>query len=136
LEAGIVEVTPRIQRELELLRRYYPDLEYVENGQWVLLRRYPLPTPWKPNDIPTCFQIPAAYPGTAPYGFYVPADLKHDGNPPDNSTIPNNPPPFGGQWRMLSWAPQDDWRPTNDIETGSNLWGWCRGFTERFRSGR
>jgi hypothetical protein len=129
-------VTPRIQKELELLRRYYPDLEYREDGQWVLLKRYLLPVPWKPNEIPICFQIPVGYPGAPPYGFYVPTGLTHDGNPPENASNPPNPPPFPGQWRILSWTPEGEWRATNDVETGSNLWGWCRGFSERFRSGR
>jgi hypothetical protein len=125
----------RIQQELDLLRRYYPDLEYREAGQWVLLPRYFAPAPWSPSQIPVCFQIPVGYAGTPPYGFYVPASLTYQGQAPNNASSPPNPPPFPGAWRILSWTPED-WRPTGDVMTGSNLWGWCRGLVERFRSGQ
>jgi hypothetical protein len=125
----------RIKQELDLLRRYYSDLEYREEGLWVLLPHYPIAALWSAQDIPVCFQIPVGYAATAPYGIYVPADLTYGGKVPNNASDPPHPPPFPGKWRILSWAPEN-WRPTTDVETGSNLWGWCRGFTERFKSGQ
>jgi len=126
---------PRIEQELALLRRYYPDLVWRDEGQWILLPRCSLPANWSAQEVPICFQVPPGYAGTPPYGFHVPASLAFDGNALQNATNPSKTP-FDGTWQMLSWTHLDDWRPTANLETGSNLWGWCRGFAERFRSGR
>ena len=125
----------RIKQELALLRRYYKGIKFVGEGQWVFLPQYGLPQPWQPSPIPIPFQIPTGYPGTAPYGFYAPANLTYSGAQPENANPAPNPPPFDGDWLLLSWAPQD-WRPTADVMSGSNLWGWCRSFFERFKDGR
>ena len=71
-------MTERIQQELLLLRSYYHQLEYVDVGHWVLIGNYTLPSDsqWNRDKVDICFQIPAAYPGAPPYGFYVPSDIK------------------------------------------------------------
>lgn len=125
----------RIQREIEILRRSYPQVEYVSNGQWIRIRKYPLPTGWNRDHIDVAFQIPTAYPGTKPYGIYVPAGLKYKGNPPKNYVEPaKTKPPFEGAWGVLSWQPKD-WNPKADVTAGSNLWAWARSFYERFKEG-
>jgi hypothetical protein len=123
----------RIEQELALLRHYYGDVDYIPDGQWVQLRRYRFPPPWRPEEGPVAIQVPVGYPGVAPYGFYAPASLMYDGVKP-NAKLPPHSPPFDGEWLLFSWAPQD-WRPTTDLRTGSNLWGWCRSVTERLREG-
>ena len=65
----------RIAQELELLRKHWPDLEYVEEGRWVRLPRYSLPKGWNRSETDVAFQILPGYPGTPPYGFYVPVGL-------------------------------------------------------------
>ena len=126
-------IQERIEQELSLLRRFYSDLEFFAQGQWVLLPRYRLPPLWQPAEVPIPFQIPAGYPGTAPYGFFAPDYIRSNGAKP-NASPPPHSPPFEGTWLHFSWAAQD-WRPTADVVSGSNLWGWCRSFCERFKEG-
>lgn len=131
-------MTDRIAKELELLRKHWPDLEYVENGQWVRLPAYPLPEGWSRSATDVGFQIPTAYPGTPPYGIYVPAGLNFNGARPDNYTEPSGTkPPFPGDWGILSWTQEDGaWRATADLITGSNLLNWVLTFEDRFRQGK
>lgn len=60
----------RIDKELELLGQHFPHLEYRADGQWVRIPAYPLPSGWTPQVPDVVFQIPTAFPGTPPYGFY------------------------------------------------------------------
>ena len=126
-------IQERIEQELALLRRFYNDLAFVEAGQWVLLPRYRLPPAWQPSEVPIAFQIPPGYPGTPAYGFFAPEDVTCNGAKP-NAKPPPNVPPFQGNWLLFSWAAQD-WRPTADVVSGSNLWAWCRSFSDRFKEG-
>lgn len=127
----------RIQQELELLRKRYPDLEYQEESHWVRIPAYALPAGWNRPSTHVAFQIPTAYPGTPPYGIYVPAGLTFNAARPNNYTEPaSTQPPFEGSWGIFSWAPADgQWRPTADRVTGSNLSNWASGFADRFREG-
>ena len=65
----------RIQQELALLRQRYPNLEYQEQGQWVRIPDHRLPPGWDRLATDVAFQIPVGYPGTPPYGIYVPVGL-------------------------------------------------------------
>ena len=123
----------RIKQEFELLRQFYGGIAFLEEGQWVQLPRYRLPPPWQPPEVPIAFQIPVGYAGAAPYGFFAPADLTC-GDAKPNASPPPHPPPFVGAWLQFSWGAQD-WRPTADVVSGSNLWGWCRSFSDRFKDG-
>ena len=127
----------RIAQELALLRKQYPAAEYVEDGRWIRLPSYPLPEGWNRTATDVAFQIRVDYPGTPPYGFYVPAGLQYKQQRPNNYTEPGSPPPpFPGEWGLFSWAPDDgQWRPTADLVTGSNLLNWARGFANRFKEG-
>lgn len=131
-------MTERIEAELELLRQYYPSLEYrEEGGQWVRIPDYGLPEGWSCGEVDVVFEIKITYPGAPPYGLYVPVNLAFQGNAPNNSNANPPQPPFDGQWALLSWAPIDGrWRPTEDLVTGSNLLNWVRGFADRFREGQ
>lgn len=124
----------RLKQELELLQRYYQDVEFIEAGGWVRLPRYSLPKPWNPPEAPIVFQLPNGYPGSAPYGFYAPSNVTFNGAKPNNASPAPNQPPFQGNWLLFSWA-AENWRPTADISSGSNLWGWCRSFRDRFKEG-
>lgn len=128
----------RIEQELNLLRKHFPNLEYKEDGLWVRIPSYPLPEGWNQKSTDVAFQIPPAYPGAPPYGIYTPAGLKFKESPPDNYTEPApSQPPFGGSWAVFSWTPEDgQWRATADLLTGSNLVNWVRGFADRFREGK
>jgi hypothetical protein len=127
----------RIEKELQLLRPHFPNLDYREDGQWVRIPGYPLPSGWSPQAPDVVFQIPAAFPGTPPYGFYVPAGLRFNGQTPGNYTEPAcTQPPFGGSWGLFSWS-IDGWRPTAtpDPVRGYSLVSWVTGFANRFQEG-
>ncbi len=126
----------RIAKELALLRKRYPDLEYRQDGQWVRIPSYPLTEGWNRPETPVAFQMKVGYPGTPPYGIYVPTGLSYRGQRPNNYTEPASPPPpFEGSWGIFSWSDAGQWRPTADLVTGSNLLNWVRTFADRFREG-
>ncbi len=131
-------MTPRLEAELELLRKYYPTLEFVEQGLWVRIKEYTVPSGanWSRSKTDVAFQVPAGYPGTNPYGFYVPSGITCDGRTPTNYQDPAaNRPPFPGTWGVFSWSPADGWKPTSDIVAGPNLLNFVRTFADRFREG-
>jgi hypothetical protein len=128
----------RITAELALLRRRCPSVEYRQDARWVKVSLYPLSEGWSRQTTDVAFQIPSAFPGTPPYGIYVPAGLRFNGDTPANYTEPaSNQPPFGGTWGVFSWTPIDgQWRATADPSTGSNLSNWVSGFADRFAEGK
>lgn len=127
----------RIKEELALIRWRYPDAEYQEEGQWVRIPSYLLPDGWSRSSTEVALQIPSGYPGTPPYGIYVPEGLLFKGAAPKTYTEPaGNRPPFPGVWGVFSWAPENGWRATADLRKGSNLLNWVTGFADRFREGQ
>lgn len=126
----------RINEELAILRKSYPDMEFVPDGQWVMIPAYPLPSGWNRVQTDVAFQIPPqGYPGAHPYGLYVPTGLRFGSTKPNNYTEPaNNKPPFSGAWGIFSWQPEQ-WNPAANVTAGSNLWTWVKGFSARFREG-
>ena len=125
----------RIQAELKILRKCYPDMEYVPDGEWVRIPGYPLPLGWNHEQTDVAFQIPPGYPGAHPYGIYVPAGLRYQDAQPQNYKEPTeNKVPFQGTWGIFSWQP-DNWSPSANITAGSNLWTWVRSFSIRFEEG-
>lgn len=128
----------RIKKELELLRQRYHELEYKEEGRWVRISSYPLPEGWNRSSTEVVFQIPAGYPGTPPYGIYIPSGILFNQARPDSYSEPApTQPPFPGTWGIFSWQPADgQWRATANLVTGSNLLNWVTGFADRFREGK
>ena len=127
----------RIEQELNLLRRRFAKLEYVEEGSWIRIPSYSMPADWNRSSTDVVFAIPIGYPGTPPYGFYVPIGIQFKGSRPNNYTEPVSVQvPFEGGWGIFSWAPLDGhWRPTSDVSTGSNLLNWVLGLADRLREG-
>lgn len=133
---------PRIVEELQLLSRYYPDIQHAESAgdDWFCVLKYAFPDGWRisenPIEIaPVVFRATAAYPTSEPYGFLVPAKANYRGSSPGNSGSPPVPVPFGGEWLHLSWAPDGSWAPTAVLEGGSNLLHWVRSFRLRLNEG-
>lgn len=130
----------RIEKEVEILRSFYPKVTYIESGQWVLIEDYPIPPGllWNREKTSVCFQIPAAYPGAPPYGFYVPSSILYEGKRPSNYQEPShNKPLFPPDiWGLFSWTQESGWRATGDPHSGSNLLGFVRTFKDRFQEGR
>src|SRR5260221_8511454 len=111
---------PRIEEELVLLRRYYPEIVYKEHAgeDWFQIPRYLFPAGWQINGIAVSeasivFKISAAYPTAEPYGFSTPSGISFCGNQPQNAG-PAAGYPFEGGWQHFSWAP-DGWTPTADL---------------------
>lgn len=127
----------RIKEELTLIHWRYPEAKYMEEGQWVHIPSYPLPEGWNRSSTEVALQIPSGYPGTPPYGIYVPSGLRFREAAPKNYTEPaGSHPPFPGVWGVFSWAPENGWRATDNLRKGSNLLNWVSGFTDRFREGQ
>ena len=125
----------RIGKELLLLRRNFPVVEYMEvkNLHWFKIDGYQLPSPLSPEVVSVVFSVTTGHPVPKPYGFYVPSGIKHS----DKVLSFNNPqhqPPFGGNWRFVSWDAYD-WKPGPDVTRGDNLWGWARSFRQRLLEG-
>lgn len=126
----------RIEKELELIRTFFPDIKYSENGHWFYIPSYTLPDRWNRSKTEIAFQIKNGYPATKPYAFYVPEGLLYNEQTPKNyKPSANNQPPFEGTWGQLSWTISSPWKPTADITKGSNLLNWILSFENRFKEG-
>ena len=130
-------MTERIQAELTLIQQVFPEMVYQEKGYWLLLPSYPLPEGWNRLETDVAFQIGDGYPAAPPYGFYTSSGIQFQGVTPSNYTDPAaNQPPFREKWGFFSWAPINGvWKPTADVQRGSNLLQWARGFADRFQEG-
>lgn len=124
----------RIEQEIEMLRQRFPQLE--RNRNWIRIPNYPLPEGWNRTATDVAFEIPPQYPGTPPYGICTPVGLMFRGAPPDSYTPSHAEVPFAGTWGRFSWAPEEQWRPTRDPHTGTNLLNWAIGFAQRFKEGK
>jgi len=126
----------RINEELNLIRKYFPDAAISECRQWILIPEYKIKngTAWNKEVIQVCVNIPLGHPGAIPYGIYVPSDLKYCGNVPGSfQQNAQNKPPFEGNWGMLSWSPVlGEWKPKADVYKGSNLYNFISTFKDRF----
>ncbi len=127
----------RIETELKLLRKAFPDTEYREEGYWFRIPAYLVPDGiWNVDKVAVAFQAPVGYPGQPPYAFYVQPGLRVKGTDqkPNNYEEPASGVPFEGVWAKFSWQ-HELWRPTADISSGSNLLNYVRTFADRFREG-
>ena len=131
-----MSVKERINEELALLRRHYDAVEYIETSDihWFRVAAVRTAPNWSSDTTEVVFSVTQGYPDIAPYGFYVPTELTYADYHPDEQPAPHQPP-FTGTWRFLSWY-IEDWRPTADVTTSSNLWGWMRSFVKRFEEGK
>ena len=125
-------MSARVGYELALLRRQWPDLEYLAADHWVRLPPQPVPSGWSHDAAEICFRIPADV-ATQPYGFYVKPILLLASNgtlrTPTNYTSPATTP-FDGEWAMFSWSPLT-WRPHAEVARGDNMVHFVRSFRDR-----
>jgi hypothetical protein len=128
-------VQERIEQELTLLKARFPKIQYEPNGRWLRVPSFPTGTGWNRATTDVVFQIPVGYPGTSPYGIYVPGGLLFNGQRPNNYTEPApTQPAFQGSWGIFSWSPEE-WRPGATASGGFNLVNWVVGFSQRFQEG-
>lgn len=124
----------RLQEELATLRAHFGDVEFSRG--WFLVARFPVDSRWGRTDVSVAFEAPVGYPGSPPYGFYVPRGLRYDGSVPNNyQDSVSNRPPFDGEWGMFSWTHDGSWRPAPDVHSGTNLLNFALGIAQRFREG-
>lgn len=125
-------MSTRVENELALLRRHWPDLEYVDDGHWVRLPPRPVPAGWNCDAAEVCFRIPAEA-ATQPYGFYVKPTLMlaagDTTRAPTNYT-PSASTPFDGEWAMFSWSPLE-WHPHAEVARGDHMVHFVRSFQDR-----
>jgi len=135
MEARLV-LPPRLERELAGLRKTFEGLAFMDAGQWVLLPAYCFPERWSERAAPVAFQVPVGYPGTPPYGFYIPGFSRYDGKVPTWQYPAANKPPFEGDWAFFSWSIDGGWvPPTTDAIGGCNLRSFVDSFFQRLAEG-
>lgn len=127
-------MTPRLEIELALLSKQWPDMKFESAGSWVLLPRYPLPDGWSVAAADVAFQAPDGPPGTPPYAFYVNGEVRFQGQAPANSARCPDVVPFPGDWQQFSWAPEA-WLWAEDPSQGANLRSFAMSFADRFTEG-
>lgn len=133
----------RVDDELPLLRRRFPDLEYVADGQWVRIVAYPLPVKlWRSTLAEIAFQIPPDA-ATAPYAFYARAVAGSDVVRPQLAVVSDEPlknvtgpasTPWGDDFFVFSWV-LEEWLPAEPITAGSTMVEFARSIRGRFEEG-
>ena len=127
---------PRLAKEVEILQQHYPGLAFADDGYWIHIPAYPLPIGWNRPSTNVAMQVPAGYPGTPPYGFCVPSDIRFGGATPGWQRPAQNKPPFSGEWAFISWAVDGQWAvPKVDFIGGANLLSFAQSFADRFAQG-
>lgn len=127
----------RLDLEMQLLQGHYGEA-VARNGVWFLVTDYSVAgKDWNRDKTPVSFRAQVGYPGTPPYGIFVPSGIRFGGALPQNYQEPvSDKPPFPGDWGLFSWSPDDDqWRPGSTPREGSNLLNFALGFANRFRQG-
>jgi hypothetical protein len=124
----------RIEEEIVLLEGVFENLEWRQEGRWILLPRYSTPRGWVQSEVSICFQVKPAYPGVAPYGFYVREPCSLESGAAFRNVTRASDPPFAGSWIKFSWSPRE-WKPSADITSGSNLVNFALSFAERLAEG-
>jgi len=96
------------------------------------------PAGWNKESTDIVLRIQPGYPGTAPYGFFVPAGLRIQGALANNYQEPvGEAVPFPGSWGMFSWQAHDgEWRPAASAGAGSNLLNFAVSVRIRLLEGR
>lgn len=108
------------KRELDLVAAEHGELDHGSNIEWLILRRWQLPTGWNKKETRLLIIIPAGYPVTPPDNFYTDADLRlADGRQPGNTSLAGHQ---GESWLQFSYHLESgDWRPQANLLDGDNL---------------
>jgi hypothetical protein len=111
-----------IAEELKLLRGFWPDLEFIPDGNWVLRRDYSLPSGWNKEIVDLAIRIPAGFPGEQPYGFWVAGGLVLESAAPiSNYAFPSETIPGSDEsWGKFSWSPEA-WTPGAEPGQGMGM---------------
>lgn len=127
----------RLDEELLLIRSRFPDATRV--GPWYHLGTVKIPgAGWNRETTEVVIRAPQGYPGSTPYGVYVPSGIQVNGSTPGNYTEPaSEAPPFQGQWGVFSWQSDNGiWKPGATPAEGSNLLNFALGTLVRLQQGK
>lgn len=111
----------RLDQEIALIRKQYPDVRHDQNYDWVIIKDVPLPADYNRDTTDVLIVIPSGYPETPPDNFWVPSGLRLENDGQPDAFNPNHRTQEGEEWDRFSWHEDDGWAPTKDIEYGSNL---------------
>jgi len=125
-------MTERIQEELELIRSFFPDLEYREQEHWVRIPAYPVPEAWGVTASEVAFKMPPGLPNEPPYGFWVHPPLALPGGGVPTNTSGPIATGFGDGWQQYSWAPEV-WNPAEEVRQGTNMLDFARSIGDRLK---
>jgi Prokaryotic E2 family E len=132
-------MTKRLAQEMAILKAVFPDAEFVDKDSgWIKIPRYTFQHgAWKQTEVSVCFQVPAGYPGDAPYAFWVTPLLRIAGidAAPTNNYQEPSPTPFQGTWGRFSWSHESSWKPGAEPAAGSNFLNFALSFRDRFSEG-
>lgn len=121
----------RVKQEIVKVVKAYPDLQFGDQLNWILLPNYPLPPDrFNKKQSRLLFVLPSGYPNTGPDNFFVDADLrlKNGSAPPGfkpGAKSSTGHAPISDNWGWFSWHPIS-WRPAATIEAGDNLLTFLR----------
>jgi hypothetical protein len=121
----------RRKRELELIHSRYGELDVGPNLEWVVIKRFPVPSGWNRDVTSILVLIHPAYPTTPPDNFLVDNDLRLS-----NGQLPGNVSPdqshLGRTWLQFSYhIDAADWKPHPDLLNGHNLLTFLLGVERR-----
>jgi hypothetical protein len=121
----------RRKQEIDLLRTKYGELEHGPNLNWILFKKFSLPSGWNRQTTEVLVLIPAGYPTTPPDNFYVRNGLRPaSGGPLRNYSENQNV--LGGSWAMFSFHTQG-WNPSHDLRDGDSLLTFMIGVERRLQ---
>jgi hypothetical protein len=128
-------MSERIEQEVALLQKVYPDLDWRADVRWARIPSYALLDGlWRQSAVQLAFQLPEQLPGQAPYGFWVHPGLElASGQGIDQYTHPATTP-FGEDWGQFSWQPEV-WAPGPTVLAGTNMLDFVRSFATRLQQG-
>ncbi len=123
----------RIQRELELVKRKFGELEAGPNNDWFVVKRFPLGPGWNKPVTHVLVLLPGGYPTTAPDNFYTDSDLRLAGGAVPGSATAGQQA-AGLTWLLFSYHVESgDWRPDPTPDDGHNLLTFLEGVARRLR---
>lgn len=106
----------RLQRELAVVRRLFPQAEAASDLSWVLIPDYTLPHGWEPSLTTILIVPPPNYPEAGPDGFYLGDRLRRHGRTPGHyfrAYRKNRFADRGYVWYCLE-DPERNWQPEHD----------------------
>ena len=123
----------RREREFELLKQKYGELEHGENLDWVQFKRFPMPPGWNREATELLVVIPPGYPATPPDNFFVRDGLRTAGGAaPGNYSEGQSV--LGGTWAQFSYHAKE-WNPAPDPNVGDSILTFMIGVEARLREG-